>query len=385
MAKAYLVLKDGTVFEGIGFGARGKTIGEVCFNTSMAGYQEILTDPSYTGQIVTMTYTEIGNYGVNEEDVESSRPNVAGFIVKEFTRVPSNFRSNQSIDEYLSVHNITAISGIDTRALTKIIRDKGAMEGVICFPVSGDNENIDVKDLYAEVKKAPSIAGIDLAKVVTTKETYTWTESMWELGKGYGENVSECSKKYKVVCYDFGVKRNILRSLVTMGFEVTVVPATTSAQEVLEMKPDCVFLSNGPGDPEPVDYAVENIKTLLAENVPIFGICLGHQLLSLALGCKTYKLKFGHRGGNQPVMDLSTKEVEITSQNHGFAVDEDSINKDEIEVTHINLNDKTIEGIKSKKHDAFSVQYHPESSPGPHDSHYLFKRFRDMVEGRVKK
>jgi carbamoyl-phosphate synthase small subunit len=368
MKTARLVLADGTVYEGESLGAEGETLGEIVFNTSMFGYQEILTDPSYTGQIVVMTYTEMGNYGVNDEDAESRRPFAEGFIVREYTEVPSSWRAQKSLHEYLKENGIVAISGIDTRKLTKHLRDKGAQVGII----STSDEPVAV--LQEKAKNHPSMVGLDLAKKVTTEKPYEWTEGPWTL-TGYTQ---PGDAKYHVVAYDFGIKRNILRGLVGAGCKVTVVPAHTSAEEVLKLNPDGVFLSNGPGDPEPVTYAVDNIKKLLGQK-PIFGICLGHQLLGLALGGKTYKLKFGHHGGNQPVMDLKTRKVEITSQNHGFCVDVDSIPGGAV-MTHVNLNDNTVEGLEHPDLKAFSVQYHPEASPGPHDASYLFERFTELME-----
>jgi carbamoyl-phosphate synthase small subunit len=369
MKKAILALADGTVYEGASFGAEGEAGGEVVFNTSMTGYQEILTDPSYKGQMVTMTYPMIGNYGVNPEDVESGRPWVEGFIVKEYCQYPSNWRSRGSLDSYMKSYNIVGIQGIDTRALTKHIRDKGAQQGIISTELG------NAMDLCKKAKARPEMVGQDLAKDVTCREPYQWLEKPWDLERGY-EHVERTM--LKVVVYDFGVKRNILRNLAGLGCDVIVVPAFTKWQEVMSIKPDGVVLSNGPGDPEPVSYAVENIKALIGK-VPIFGICLGHQLIGLALGGKTYKLKFGHHGGNQPVKDLSTGKVEITAQNHGFAVDVGSI-PDVVELTHVNLNDKTVEGMRHKDLPLFSVQYHPEAGPGPHDSHYLFDRFVAMME-----
>jgi carbamoyl-phosphate synthase small subunit len=371
--KAILVLSDGTVFEGFSFGADGEATGEVVFNTSLMGYQEILTDPSYKGQMVTMTYTEQGNYGINLEDVESRRPWVGGFIVKQACQYPSSWRHEKkggmTLDAYLKENNIVGIYGIDTRALTRHIREEGAMPGVI------SSVDLDAESLYKKAVKVPSLAGQDLAKDVTCSAPYEWTEGVWDITDGYTSKVEK--SKFKVVAFDFGIKLNILRSLVSAGCDVTVVPADTTAEKILEMNPDGIFLSNGPGDPEPVKYAQETIKKLIGKK-PIFGICLGHQLLSLALGGKSFKLKFGHRGGNQPVMDLTTRKVEITSQNHGFAIDADSM-KGIAELTHINLNDKTVEGIQDKDLKLFTVQYHPEASPGPHDSQYLFKRFTDMM------
>ena len=374
--KAVLALADGKFFVGKALGAVGEVTGEVVFNTSMTGYQEILTDPSYHGEIVTMTYPQIGNYGVNSEDVESRQPFLSGFVVKEACPFPSNFRSEMSLDEYLKKNNIIGIEGIDTRALVRHIRTAGAQTGII------SSVDTDPVSLIAKAKAAPSIVGRDLVKEVTCAEPYSHTEEVWQLGEGYKDS-SGTDKPYKVVAYDFGIKRNILRNLTSAGCDVTVVPATTSPAEILKMNPDGVFLSNGPGDPEPLVYAQENIRQLLGQ-VPVFGICLGHQLLSIALGAKTYKLKFGHRGGNQPVLDHKRGQVEITSQNHGFAVDATSLNQDDVQVTHINLNDNTVEGIQHKSIPAFSVQYHPEASPGPHDAKYLFDRFIQMMAENKK-
>jgi carbamoyl-phosphate synthase small subunit len=368
--RAALALADGRVFYGQSLGASGEISGEVVFNTSMSGYQEILTDPSYRGEIVTMTYPLIGNYGINREDVESSRPHLAGFIVKEACDMPSNWRSEMSLDAYLKENNIIGLSGIDTRALVRHIRDKGAQAGII------STIDLDADSLAAKAKAAPSIVGQDLVQEVTCKESYDWNEGTWDLANGYEKRQGPV--EYKVVAYDFGIKYNILRNLVSKGCAVTVVPANTPAEEVLAMQPDGIFLSNGPGDPEPITYAQENIRQLLGK-VPLFGICLGHQLLSIALGGETYKLKFGHRGGNQPVRRGEGHNVEITSQNHGFAVDASTL-KDDAFVTHINLNDNTVEGLEHKTMPAFSVQYHPEASPGPHDANYLFGEFIKLME-----
>ena len=358
-----LVLENGTVFSGVSFGAEGETIGEVCFNTGMTGYQEILTDPSYCGQLITMTYPHIGNYGVNPEDVESNKVQAAGFIVREENVVPSNFRSTQSLGDYLKDQKVVGIQGIDTRMLTRIIRDEGAMNGII------SSVDLDENSLLKKVKAAPSMTGMDLAKVVTTPNSYDWRMEK-------GERRKEVAR-FKIGAIDFGIKHNILRLLESHGCEVTVFPATATATEILKINPDGIFLSNGPGDPAAVTYGIETVKSLLGKK-PIFGICLGHQILALALGADTYKLKFGHRGCNHPVKNLETGKVEITSQNHGFAVDPETIPKNVV-ITHNSLNDQTVEGLKCTDVPAFSVQYHPESSPGPHDSRYLFEEFIKLM------
>lgn len=371
-----LALENGTVFTGTGFGSEGEIFGEVVFNTSITGYQEILTDPSYAGQIVTMTYPLIGNYGVNLDDVESVKPQVSGFIVREYLDFYSNWRANSSLGEWLKKNNIIAIQGIDTRMLTKMIRTQGAMRGILSTIELDDNKLIE------KVKSSSSMSGSDLAKVVTCLKPYKWDEvdkTIFALPSKLNKNNGE---KFKVVVYDYGVKQNILRRLTSYGCDLTVVPASFTAEEVLNLNPDGIFLSNGPGDPEAVKYAILNIKKLIGKK-PIFGICLGHQLLALALGGKTYKLKFGHRGANHPVKNLITSKIEITSQNHGFAVDWESMDKSKIELTHINLNDKTVEGFQHKELPIFCVQYHPEASPGPHDSDYLFANFVSLMKQEV--
>jgi len=369
--KAWLALEDGLVFEGEGFGAEGEIYGEVVFNTSLTGYQEILTDPSYKGQIVTMTYPHIGNYGINTQDEESFHPWVEGFVIRELSPVVSNYRSQQTLDAYLKKYGKIGIQDIDTRKLVKHLRDHGAKRGVLST-VDGDHNS-----LVKKAQNSPSIVGVDLVKDVTCKKPYEFREALPD-GFEWGDVPKE-KKVYKIAAIDCGIKLNILRKLNQHGFEVKVLPASTSHEEILNSKPDGVFLSNGPGDPAAVTYVVDTVKKLIGK-VPIFGICLGHQMLGLALGGTTSKLKFGHRGGNHPVMDLKTKKIEITSQNHGFIVDLDSLSKDDIEATHVNLNDKTLEGLAHKKYPIFSVQYHPENSPGPHDSDYLFKRFRELIE-----
>lgn len=369
--KAILALEDGLVFEGEGFGVEGEIYGEVVFNTSLSGYQEILTDPSYKGQIVTMTYPHIGNYGINEDDRESTKPWIEGFVIRELSPIVSNYRSELSLDEYFKKHNKIGIHDIDTRKLVKHLRDGGAKKGVLS--TIDDNH----ESLIQKAKDSESIVGVDLVKDVTCKEPYNFDEDLLE-DFDWGET-KKFDQRIKIVAVDSGVKMNILRKLRQHGFDVTVVPASTSAEDILSHEPRGVFLSNGPGDPEPLTYLIENVKKLVGK-VPMFGICFGHQILGQALGGTTSKLKFGHRGGNHPVMDLKTKRIEITSQNHGFVVDLDSLPEGEVEATHINLNDKTLEGIRHTKYPIFSVQYHPENSPGPHDSDYLFARFREMIE-----
>ena len=384
---AILALADGTIFEGEQFGATGETLGEVVFNTSMTGYQEVLTDPSYKGQIVTMTYPLIGNYGCNEADVESVGPQVEGFVVREYSAYHSNWRSKWSLDSYLSEHGIIGIQGIDTRALTRRLRVHGVMNGCL------STEDLNPERLVEKAKAWHGLVGWDLVQRVTCPSSYAWQQrdsdqqsaassekegSVTPTNTSLTKNRKLKTKNYKVVALDFGIKYNILRQLTEHGCQVQVVPAKTTAEEILAAEPDGVFLSNGPGDPVPVDYAIETIQGLIGKK-PLFGICLGHQLLGLALGGKTFKLKFGHRGANQPVKHLETDRVEITSQNHGFCVDIDSL-PNSVDITHINLNDDTLEGIQHREYPIFSVQYHPEASPGPHDANYLFSRFTEMMD-----
>ncbi|MCE9605467.1 MAG: glutamine-hydrolyzing carbamoyl-phosphate synthase small subunit [Planctomycetia bacterium] len=371
---AKLALEDGTVYTGYSFGADGEVDGEVCFNTSMTGYQEILTDPSYRGQIVTMTYPQIGNYGVNDEDLESPKPHLSGFIVKELSGRVSNFRASDDLSSYLKKHNVLGIEGIDTRALVRRIRTTGAMKGIL------STRDLDDRSLVAKAKASPGLNGRDLVREVMPEQARKWSEDLspWMTLDANRMSTADEAGKPHIVALDYGMKWNIPRYLLNEGFRVTILPGTATSADVLGAKPDGVFLSNGPGDPEPLRYAVETIQGVLGKK-PIFGICLGHQLLSLACGAKTFKLKFGHRGANQPVMNLQNGVVEITSQNHGFAVDEDTL-PSELEVTHRNLNDDTIEGLRHKSAPAFCVQYHPEASAGPHDSSYLFKSFRKLIE-----
>jgi carbamoyl-phosphate synthase small subunit len=373
--EAKLALENGTVFHGECFGAAGEVTGEVVFNTSLTGYQEILTDPSYCGQIVTMTYPLIGNYGINFDDLESAEPQVAGFIVREYFDFHSNWRAKQSLGDWLREHRVIAIQGVDTRMLTKMIRTTGAMRGIIS---TGD---LDDDSLVRKARRSPEMAGLDLTKVVTCKEVSHWDaidETPYNLAPQAGAEPQN-GKRFNVVVYDYGAKHNILRRLTTYGCNLTVVPSDTSAEKVLEMNPDGIFLSNGPGDPAATRYAIKTIRKLV-EKKPMFGICLGHQLLALALGGKTYKLKFGHRGANHPVKNLLTNEIEITTQNHGFAVDWSSMDERSVELTHINLNDQTVEGFRHRELPIFCVQYHPEASPGPHDSDYLFRDFIELMK-----
>jgi carbamoyl-phosphate synthase small subunit len=371
--KALLVLADGKIYEGKHFGSEGEVEAEIVFNTSMSGYQEIITDPSYCGQMVVMTYPLIGNYGINPEDFESDRPHLSGIIIKELSKVQSNWRSRGSLEDFLNEANVFGIQGIDTRALTRRIREKGAQQAILSTNTS------DPQRLIEKARKSPGLIGRDLVKEVSCKSSYDWNESEWIIQQGKTVLKKMKNRPYNVSVYDFGVKRNILRKLTSAGCKVTVVPANTPADEVLAKKPDGIFLSNGPGDPAAVSYAIDNVKKILGK-VPVFGICLGHQILSLAFKGKTYKLRFGHHGGNQPVMDMKSGKIEITSQNHGFAVEPKSFENNEVHITFINLNDNTVEGIQHKSWPIFSVQYHPEAAPGPHDSEYLFKKFVNLMK-----
>jgi carbamoyl-phosphate synthase small subunit len=386
MKRALLALADGTVFEGRALGHEGETVGEVVFNTAMTGYQEVLTDPSYKGQIITMTCPHIGNYGVTPEDGESRRVWAEGFIVKEGSRLASNWRSRQHLHEYLCDAKVVAIEGLDTRALTRHLREYGSQQGIIT------HKDVDARQIVEKAKKAPSIIGRDLAAEVTCENTYQWADGSGEWVPEFGKLAKRSTRRWRVVAYDFGVKQNILRRLVDVGCDVTVVPASTTAKQAEALKPDGIFLSNGPGDPEGVPYAMETVRHLIGR-IPIFGICLGHQILGLALGLTTYKLKFGHHGANHPVMDLRTRKVEITSQNHNFAVQvptpitaipdrppvvDTPFGK--VAITHVSLNDQSIEGLVCLDRPVFSVQYHPEASPGPHDSAYLFTEFIQLME-----
>lgn len=370
---ALLVLEDGTVFRGTSIGANGHSAGEVVFNTSMTGYQEILTDPSYSEQIVTLTYPHIGNTGVNSEDVESDKVHAKGLIIRDLPLLASSFRCEKSLSEYLAENNIVAIADIDTRKLTRLLRDKGALAGCI---VTGDT--LTEAQALEAAKAFPGLKGMDLAKVVTASEVSSWTEGTWELGEGYAQ-VEPQNLPFHVVAYDFGVKRNILRILASAGCRITVVPATTSAEDVLALNPDGVFLSNGPGDPEPCTYAITAIQTFLEKNLPIFGICLGHQLLALAAGASTVKMKFGHHGANHPVKDIERDVVMITSQNHGFAVDEESLPA-HFRATHRSLFDGSLQGIHHNEKPAFGFQGHPEASPGPNDAAELFEHFIELMQ-----
>ena len=369
---AILVLADGTVFRGVAIGASGSSVGEVVFNTAMTGYQEILTDPSYCKEIVTLTCPHIGNVGVNTEDVESRQVFASGLVIRDLSMTVSNFRSTQSLPDYLKANNVVAIAGIDTRKLTRILREKGAQNGCIA---TGTDEAAALK----AARGFAGLVGMDLAKEVSCRQSYAWTQREWALGVGYGEAEHT---KFHVVAYDFGVKRNLLRMLAERGCRITVVPAQTTAKEVLAMEPDGVFLSNGPGDPEPCDYAINATKQFLAAGVPLFGICLGHQLMGLAVGAKTVKMKFGHRGANHPVQDMDSRRVMITSQNHGFAVDAATLPAN-ARITHVSLFDGTLQGFELTDKPAFCFQGHPEASPGPHDVDYLFDRFIDLMEKRT--
>ncbi|WP_432452168.1 MULTISPECIES: glutamine-hydrolyzing carbamoyl-phosphate synthase small subunit [unclassified Agarivorans] len=372
---ALLVLEDGTVFRGTAIGANGSAVGEVVFNTSMTGYQEILTDPSYARQIVTLTYPHIGNYGTTPEDEESSSIHACGLVIRDLPLLASNFRSQQSLSEYLESRNVVGIADIDTRKLTRILREKGAQAGCI---VAG--EDLDQAKALADAKAFPGLKGMDLAKEVTTLESYSWAQGSWDLVNGLPADSED--SKFHVVAYDFGVKRNILRMLVDRGCRLTVVPAQTSAAEVLALNPDGIFLSNGPGDPEPCDYAIAAVQRFLETDIPVFGICLGHQILALASGAKTVKMKFGHHGGNHPVKDIEQNRVMITAQNHGFAVDEKTL-PDTLTMTHFSLFDQSLQGIHRTDKPAFSFQGHPEASPGPHDAAPLFDHFIELIEQRL--
>ena len=371
MTPALLALADGRVFRGAACGATGEAQGEVVFNTAMTGYQEILTDPSYRGQIVCMTYPLIGNYGINAEDMESRRPWVNGFIVKEACPFPSNWRGRMRLEDYMGEQGLVGIQGIDTRALTRCLRDHGAQDGII------STVELDAERLVERARALPGLVGRDLVSEVTVDRPYGWSEGRWDPARGY---LPPPAARWRVVAYDSGIKHNILRQLASLGCAVEVLPAWTPAAAVLEKEPDGVFLANGPGDPEGVPYLVESVRELIGR-VPIFGICLGNQILGLAFGGATYKLKFGHHGANHPVRDLLSGRVEITAQNHGFAVDPESVVPFGLEETHVNLNDRTSEGMRHRELPIFSVQYHPEASPGPHDAHYLFHRFVEMMEG----
>ena len=381
-AQALLALADGTVFRGISIGAAGHTVGEVVFNTALTGYQEILTDPSYCRQIVTLTYPHIGNYGISAEDVEAKKVFAAGLIIKDLPLLASNFRSSMTLAQYLERENTVAIANIDTRRLTRVLRTKGAQNGcILTLPLGEALTAAHEADAIAKAKAAPSMSGLDLAKVVSETEPYEWTETEWELGAGYGR---QTAPQFHVVAYDYGVKRNILRMLASRGCRVTVVPAQTPATAVLELKPDGIFLSNGPGDPEPCDYAIRATRELIETGIPTFGICLGHQILALASGAKTFKMKFGHHGANHPVKDLDTGVVSITSQNHGFAVDEKTLPAN-LRPTHVSLFDGTLQGLARTDKPAFCFQGHPEASPGPHDIAYLFDRFIESMIANTKK
>ena len=370
LAPAILVLADGTVFRGVGIGAAGSTVGEVVFNTAMSGYQEILTDPSYCRQIVTLTYPHIGNVGVNREDCEAGKVHAAGLVIRDLPLRSSSFRQEQTLDAYLKAENVVAIAGIDTRKLTRILREKGAQNGCLMAGL------VDAESALEQARAFPGLAGMDLAKVVTTGDSYPWSQGEWRLGAGYAEQVAP---RFHVVAYDYGVKRNILRMLAQRGCRLTVLPAQVPAEQALSLEPDGVFLSNGPGDPEPCDYAIDAIRAIIERGIPTFGICLGHQLMALASGGRTIKMKFGHHGANHPVKDLDTGQVLITSQNHGFAVDPNSLPAN-LRPTHVSLFDGSLQGLARTDAPAFCFQGHPEASPGPHDVSYLFDRFIKMME-----
>ncbi len=372
MHSAILALEDGTVFEGKAFGVPAERAGEVVFNTALTGYQEIFTDPSYAGQIIVLTNPQIGNYGTAEGDNEARQPYIEGLVVREFSEVTSNWRSDLGAESFLDRHRIPIASEMDTRAIVRHLRSRGAMRGVL------STLSNDAQALVEKARLSPSMAGLDLAARVSTEHSYEWSEPVEPVSGS--EHISNAAPRFHVIAYDYGIKKNIMRRLVTAGCRVSVVPSLTSAEDVLSLKPDGVFLSNGPGDPEPLTPQIDNIRQLIGKT-PIFGICLGHQVLALALGGRTYKLKFGHRGANHPVLNYQTGKVEITSQNHGFAVDPDSMNANDVDLTHINLNDQTLEGFRHRSHPVFCVQYHPEGAPGPHDSHYLFGEFIDLMKG----
>ncbi len=377
MNTAVLALEDGTVFEGLSFGAPVERTGEVVFNTAITGYQEVFTDPSYSGQIVVLTYPQIGNYGANEGDNEAARPYIEGLVVREFSPLSSNWRADETAQEFLVKSGVPVISGIDTRRLVRHLRSRGVMRGVLSANAPAGAAP-DVAQLIEKAKRSPSMAGLDLATRVSTPSMYSWDQSTVPCSPSELDT-DPADIRFHVVAYDFGMKRNILRRLVHAGCRLTVVPAMTSAADVLALKPDGVFLSNGPGDPEPLTHQAAEVRKLIGKT-PIFGICLGHQVLGLALGGKTYKLKFGHRGANHPVLNKVTNKVEITSHNHGFAVDPDSLNLNDLEITHVNLNDDTLEGFRHRNYPVFCVQYHPEAAPGPHDSRYLFDDFVKLME-----